>query len=46
MIRERHLFGPGPHASSVWRIDLMGRHARPDAVVLVLAALRDVLGRG
>ena len=29
----------------VWRIGLMGRNARPDAVVLVLAALKDVLDR-
>jgi alanine-glyoxylate transaminase/serine-glyoxylate transaminase/serine-pyruvate transaminase len=29
----------------VWRIGLMGRNARPDAVLLVLAALADVLGR-
>jgi len=37
--------GAGAYASSVWRIGLMGRNARPDAVLLVLAALRDVLGR-
>ena len=37
--------GAGPYAASVWRIGLMGRNARPDAVLLVLAALRDVLGR-
>lgn len=37
--------GAGAYAASVWRIGLMGRNARPDAVLLVLAALRDVLGR-
>ena len=37
--------GAGEYAASVWRIGLMGRNARPDAVLLVLAALRDVLGR-
>ena len=37
--------GAGEFASSVWRIGLMGRNARPDAVLLVLAALKDVLGR-
>jgi len=31
--------GAGALASSVWRIGLMGRNARPDAVLLVLAAL-------
>ena len=38
--------GAGAYAASVWRIGLMGRNARPDAVLLVLAALKDVLGRG
>jgi alanine-glyoxylate transaminase / serine-glyoxylate transaminase / serine-pyruvate transaminase len=38
--------GAGAYASSVWRIGLMGPNARPDAVLLVLAALEDVLGRG
>lgn len=38
--------GAGAYAASVWRIGLMGRNARPDAVLLVLAALEDVLGRG
>ena len=38
--------GAGAYAASVWRIGLMGHNARPDAVLLVLAALRDVLGRG
>jgi alanine-glyoxylate transaminase/serine-glyoxylate transaminase/serine-pyruvate transaminase len=37
--------GAGAYAASVWRIGLMGRNARPDAVLLVLAALQDVLGR-
>lgn len=37
--------GAGAYAAGVWRIGLMGRNARPDAVLLVLAALRDVLGR-
>jgi alanine-glyoxylate transaminase/serine-glyoxylate transaminase/serine-pyruvate transaminase len=35
--------GAGEFASSVWRIGLMGHNARPDAVLLVLAALRDAL---
>ncbi len=37
--------GAGPYAASVWRIGLMGHNARPDAALLVLAALREVLGR-
>ena len=37
--------GAGAYAASVWRIGLMGRNARPDAVLLVLAALKDVLDR-
>ena len=37
--------GVGDYADTVWRIGLMGFNARPDAVVLVLAALREVLGR-
>ncbi|MEO9322132.1 alanine--glyoxylate aminotransferase family protein [Nocardioides sp. C4-1] len=37
--------GAGPYAATVWRIGLMGHNARPDAALLVLAALRDVLGR-
>ena len=37
--------GAGAYAASVWRIGLMGHNARPDAVLLVLAALREVLGR-
>ncbi|WP_041546656.1 MULTISPECIES: alanine--glyoxylate aminotransferase family protein [unclassified Nocardioides] len=35
--------GAGAYASTVWRIGLMGHNARPDAVLLVLAALRDAL---
>ncbi|WP_375001348.1 pyridoxal-phosphate-dependent aminotransferase family protein [Aeromicrobium sp. CTD01-1L150] len=35
--------GAGEYASTVWRIGLMGRNARPDAVALVLTALREVL---
>jgi alanine-glyoxylate transaminase/serine-glyoxylate transaminase/serine-pyruvate transaminase len=35
--------GAGAFASSVWRIGLMGYNARPDAVLLVLAALKDAL---
>ncbi|RYC12882.1 pyridoxal-phosphate-dependent aminotransferase family protein [Nocardioides zhouii] len=37
--------GAEAYAATVWRIGLMGRNARPDAVLLVLAALKDVLGR-
>ena len=37
--------GAGPFAATVWRIGLMGHNARPDAVLLVLAALRDALDR-
>ena len=37
--------GVGAYAASVWRIGLMGPNAAPDKVALVLAALRDVLGR-
>jgi alanine-glyoxylate transaminase / serine-glyoxylate transaminase / serine-pyruvate transaminase len=44
---ERHNLeigaGAGQFATSVWRIGLMGRNARPDAVLLVLAALQDAL---
>jgi alanine-glyoxylate transaminase / serine-glyoxylate transaminase / serine-pyruvate transaminase len=36
--------GAGEFAKTVWRIGLMGPNARPDAVLLVLAALQDVLG--
>ena len=35
--------GAGAYASTVWRIGLMGRNARPDSVLLVLAALQDAL---
>jgi alanine-glyoxylate transaminase/serine-glyoxylate transaminase/serine-pyruvate transaminase len=35
--------GAGAYAASVWRIGLMGHNARPDAVLLVLAALEDAL---
>jgi alanine-glyoxylate transaminase/serine-glyoxylate transaminase/serine-pyruvate transaminase len=37
--------GAGAFASSVWRIGLMGHNARPEAVLLVLAALKDALDR-
>jgi alanine-glyoxylate transaminase / serine-glyoxylate transaminase / serine-pyruvate transaminase len=37
--------GAGRFASTVWRIGLMGPNARPDAVLLVLAALGDALDR-
>ncbi len=37
--------GAGAHAATVWRIGLMGHNARPDAALLVLAALREALGR-
>ena len=49
LLLERHNIeigaGAGPYAATVWRIGLMGHNARPDAALLVLAALRDVLGR-
>lgn len=35
--------GAGEYASTVWRIGLMGHNARPDAALLVLAALKDAL---
>jgi alanine-glyoxylate transaminase / serine-glyoxylate transaminase / serine-pyruvate transaminase len=35
--------GAGEFAATVWRIGLMGHNARPDAVLLVLAALEDAL---
>jgi alanine-glyoxylate transaminase/serine-glyoxylate transaminase/serine-pyruvate transaminase len=35
--------GAGEYAASVWRIGLMGHNARPDAVLLVLAALQEAL---
>lgn len=37
--------GAGEFVARVWRIGLMGHNARPDAALLVLAALRDALGR-
>jgi alanine-glyoxylate transaminase/serine-glyoxylate transaminase/serine-pyruvate transaminase len=37
--------GVGVYADLVWRIGLMGHNARPDAVALVLGALREVLER-
>jgi alanine-glyoxylate transaminase/serine-glyoxylate transaminase/serine-pyruvate transaminase len=37
--------GAGAFADSVWRIGLMGPNARPDAVLLVLAALDDALAQ-
>jgi alanine-glyoxylate transaminase/serine-glyoxylate transaminase/serine-pyruvate transaminase len=47
LLLERHGIeigaGAGAYASSVWRIGLMGPNARPDAVLLVLAALEDAL---
>ncbi|HET7689050.1 MAG TPA: alanine--glyoxylate aminotransferase family protein [Nocardioidaceae bacterium] len=35
--------GVGAYASTVWRIGLMGHNARPDAALLVLSALEEVL---
>jgi alanine-glyoxylate transaminase / serine-glyoxylate transaminase / serine-pyruvate transaminase len=47
VLLERHGLeigaGAGAFASSVWRIGLMGHNARPDAALLVLAALDDAL---
>lgn len=37
--------GAGQYSANVWRIGLMGHNARPDAALLILAALRDALGR-
>ncbi|MCW2763663.1 MAG: Alanine-glyoxylate aminotransferase, partial [Marmoricola sp.] len=37
--------GVGSYAATVWRIGLMGPNAAPDKVALVLAALKQVLGR-
>jgi alanine-glyoxylate transaminase / serine-glyoxylate transaminase / serine-pyruvate transaminase len=37
--------GVGPQAGKVWRIGCMGHTARPRNVTLLLAALREVLGR-
>ena len=36
--------GVGSFADTVWRIGLMGHNARPDAALLVLAALKEALG--
>ncbi|QZY28158.1 pyridoxal-phosphate-dependent aminotransferase family protein [Nocardioides coralli] len=38
--------GVGEFAASVWRIGLMGHNARPDAALLVLAALEEALAQG
>jgi alanine-glyoxylate transaminase / serine-glyoxylate transaminase / serine-pyruvate transaminase len=35
--------GAGQYADTVWRIGLMGHNARPDAALLVLAALKEAL---
>jgi alanine-glyoxylate transaminase / serine-glyoxylate transaminase / serine-pyruvate transaminase len=49
VLLERHGLeigaGAGKFASTVWRIGLMGHNARPDAALLVLAALQDALDR-
>lgn len=49
VLLERHGIeigaGVGEFASTVWRIGLMGRNARPDAALLVLAALKDAIAR-
>ena len=37
--------GVGQYAATVWRIGLMGHNARPDAALLVLAALEEALKR-
>jgi alanine-glyoxylate transaminase/serine-glyoxylate transaminase/serine-pyruvate transaminase len=37
--------GAGAYAASVWRIGLLGHNARPDAALLVLAALEDALAQ-
>jgi alanine-glyoxylate transaminase/serine-glyoxylate transaminase/serine-pyruvate transaminase len=37
--------GAGAYADTVWRIGLMGHNARPDAALLVLAALEDALAQ-
>ena len=47
VLLERHNLeigaGAGEFAGSVWRIGLMGHNARPDAALLVLAALEDAI---
>jgi alanine-glyoxylate transaminase/serine-glyoxylate transaminase/serine-pyruvate transaminase len=49
VLLERHDIeigaGAGEFASSTWRIGLMGHNARPDAALLVLAALDDALAQ-
>ncbi|GAA2100562.1 alanine--glyoxylate aminotransferase family protein [Microlunatus panaciterrae] len=49
LLLERHNIeisgGAGAYAATVWRIGLMGHNARPDAALLMLAALKDVLAR-
>lgn len=49
LLLERHDVeigaGAGEFASTVWRIGLMGHNARPDAALLVLAALDDALAQ-
>jgi alanine-glyoxylate transaminase/serine-glyoxylate transaminase/serine-pyruvate transaminase len=49
VLLERHNIevgaGAGEFASSVWRIGLMGHNARPDAALLVLAALDDAMAQ-
>ena len=37
--------GVGAYAGKVWRIGCMGHTARPRNVILLLAALEEVLGR-
>ncbi len=37
--------GVGAYAATVWRIGLMGHNARPDAALLVVAALKDALAQ-
>jgi alanine-glyoxylate transaminase/serine-glyoxylate transaminase/serine-pyruvate transaminase len=37
--------GVGQYASTVWRIGLMGHNARPEAALLVLAALQEAIKR-
>jgi alanine-glyoxylate transaminase/serine-glyoxylate transaminase/serine-pyruvate transaminase len=35
--------GVGQYGSTVWRIGLMGHNARPEAALLVLAALEEAI---
>ena len=37
--------GVGAYAATVWRVGLMGPNARPDAVLLLLAALEEAIAR-